>query len=91
MIIDGSINMSFDLNGKQICDSRTEYNAVAPGAAPAAPAAPEGSPGHGHGGGGGAMGGAMMGGISVCTDGTDYKKGDKLSISTNYDLEVHPL
>lgn len=77
---DGSINMVFDLNGKQICDSRTEYNAAAVGSKPA-----EG--GHSHGG----MDEAMMGGISICANGTDYKKGDKLSIAANYDLGLHPL
>jgi hypothetical protein len=76
--------MVFNLNGEEICDSRTAYNAATPGAAPAA------GTGHGHGD-GGAMSEGMMGGISICTNGTDYKKGDKLSIATNYDLGLHPL
>jgi hypothetical protein len=74
--------MVFDLNGKQICDSRTEYNAAAVGSKPAADA------GHSHGGG---MDGGMMGGITLCANVTDYKKGDKLSIAANYDLGLHPL
>jgi hypothetical protein len=73
--------MAFQLNGKEICDSRTEYNAVAPGAAPPAEA------GHGH----GAVDENMMGGISICQDLAEYKKGDKLSIAANYDLDLHPL
>jgi hypothetical protein len=83
MAADGSINMVFSLNGKQVCDSRTEYNAAAVGGSQAGAQAG----GHGHGG----MNEGMMGGISICMDGTDYKKGDKLSIAANYDLDLHPL
>jgi hypothetical protein len=84
MSVDGSINMAFSINGKQICDSRTEYNAAAVTGSGPASAQPAG---HGHEG----MNEAMMGGISICLDGTDYKKGDKLSIEANYDLDLHPL
>jgi hypothetical protein len=73
--------MVFSLNGKMICDSRTEYNAAAVGAT-SQPA------GHSH---GGDMNEGMMGGITLCANGTDYKKGDKLSIAANYDLGLHPL
>jgi hypothetical protein len=66
--------MVFSLNGKQICDSRTEYNAVAVGE-------------HSHAG----TGERMMSGISICMNDTYYKKGDKLSIAANYDLNLHPL
>ena len=71
--------MVFSINGKQICDSRTDYSAAAVGGN-----GPAG--GHSHGG----MDEGMMGGISICTEETVYKKGDKLSIEANYDLE-HPL
>jgi len=81
---DGSVNMVFGLNGKQICDSRTEYNAAAVGENSQAGAQPGG---HSHGG----INGGMMGGITICMNGTDYKKGDKLSIAANYDLDLHPL
>ena len=76
--------MVFRLNGKEICDSRTKYNAAAVGENSQASAEPAG---HGHGG----MGGGMMSGISICMNDTVYKKGDKLSISANYDLDLHPL
>jgi hypothetical protein len=84
--VDGSVNMVFSLNGKQICDSRTEYNAAAVGGSIQADANAQPG-GHGHGG----MDEGMMGGITICMDGTDYKKGDKLSIAANYDLDLHPL
>jgi len=69
--------MVFRLNGKVICDSRTEYNAAAVGE----------NIGQGHAG----MNGGMMSGISICMNDTVYKKGDKLSITANYDLDLHPL
>jgi hypothetical protein len=84
MAVDGSVNMVFSLNGKQICDSRTEYNAAAVGENGQASAQPDG---HSHGG----INEGMMGGITICMDGTDYKNGDKLSIAANYDLDLHPL
>jgi hypothetical protein len=82
-ILDGSVNMVFSLNGKQICDSRTEYNAPAVGEGQAG-TQPSGN--H-HGG----LNGGMMSGISICMNETAYKKGDKLSIAANYDLDLHPL
>jgi hypothetical protein len=84
MAVDGSVNMVFSLNGKQICDSRTEYNAPAVGVNSQAGAK---AGGHSHGG----MEDGMMGGITICMNGTDYKKGDKLSIAANYDVDLHPL
>jgi hypothetical protein len=74
MAIDGSVNMVFSLNGKQICDSRSKYKAAA--------VRENGQTGTGEG---------MMSGTTICMDGTDYKKGDKLSIAANYDLNLHPL
>jgi hypothetical protein len=76
--------MVFRLNGKLICDSRTEYKAAAVGEHIQAGAEPGG---HGH----GSMDGGMMSGISICMNDTVYKKGDKLSITANYDLDLHPL
>jgi len=81
---DGSVNMLFKLNGKPICDSRTEYNAPVVGDDGKAGPQPGG---HLHGG----MNDGMMSGISICMNGTDYKKGDRLSITANYDLDLHPL
>ena len=66
--------MVFSLNGKQICDSRTEYKAPAIGEISQAGAAK-----------------GMMSGISICMNGTEYKKGDKLTIAASYDLDLHPL
>jgi hypothetical protein len=76
--------MLFKLNGKEICDSRTEYNAPVPGEDGKTGTQPGG---HLHGG----MNEGMMSGISICMNGTDYKKGDRLSITANYDLDLHPL
>jgi hypothetical protein len=76
--------MVFSLNGKQICDSRTEYNGADAGEAAQAATQPGG---HLH----GDMKGGAMSGISICMNGTEYKKGDKLSISATYDLDLHPL
>jgi hypothetical protein len=72
--------MVFSLNGKQICDSRTNYNAAVIGGS-----SPAGDQSHG------GMNEGMMGGISICRDGINYKKGDNLSIAANYDLDLHPL
>ena len=65
MAVDGSVNMVFCLNGKQICDSRTEYNATAVGENNQAGAQPDG---HSHGG----LNGGMMSGISICMNETAY-------------------
>jgi hypothetical protein len=75
------------LNGKVACLSIANYSATGDG-------------GHSHGGGGmGDMGGmgkeqGMLGetlaSISKCTEPIAIKKGDKLKVKSNFDLNKHP-
>jgi hypothetical protein len=75
------------LNGKVACMSVAKYSATGEG-------------GHGHGGGGmGGTGGMVteqgmigetLASISKCTDPIAIKKGDKLKVTANFDLDKHP-
>jgi hypothetical protein len=78
--------MVFKLNGEEICDSRTLYNADVVGSAGQAGAQSHGGMDMGMG-----MDGGMMGGVSACTNGTVVKKGDKISVEAFYDIAKHPL
>ena len=80
--------MVFKLNGKEICDSRTMYNAAVVGASGQAGAHSHGGMDMGMGTG---TGDGMMGGVSACTNGTVVKKGDTVSVEAFYDTEKHPL
>jgi len=73
---DGGLNMVLKLNGETICDSKAIYNAGAVGT-------------HQGGGHDGGMGG-MLSDTSGCLKSIAVKKGDKIEMEANYDMELHP-
>jgi hypothetical protein len=78
--------MTFRLNGKDICDSKAEYNASTVGT------------GHGHGGAAPSAGApapstgdeGMLSGMTGCMEPVSIKKGDEISVEAFYDVEKHP-
>jgi hypothetical protein len=83
----GGDSVELTLNDKVACMSVAKYSSTGEG-------------GHGHGGGGmggiGGMGtdqgikGETLASISKCTDPIAIKKGDKLKVKANFDLDKHP-
>jgi hypothetical protein len=94
---DGGDNVELKINDKTVCVSRATYgdNSESVIAAPVAPEADSPSSGGAMAG----MAGGMAGGhsassitsMSACTEHIKVVKGDKLTITANYDIIKHPM
>jgi hypothetical protein len=94
---DGGVNQQLLINGKVICDSGAKYGG-AEATMSKEPTMPKAG-GHSHGGSMAGMDASnapktqvweTLSSMSYCNDAVQVKKGDVLTLVSNYDLDKHP-